>query len=277
MSINIDKEDLRESIDLLNIQKCLPLWYTLSGASTVTYDGEYITIANVLGGYSAIGTGYGSPGLAQSHADFYLSVQATVKAVTTDTSCYFFFLEQRKASYGEYQGFTTTGGAGSHKMEFKSGGTFESDAIAGQDWTVDTLFKIVHAKGVFEHNSDTTGAIATGTAVAHGLYEDGAGLTPTSVIISAAEAGPTDIYVDTVGAATFNINFGGGGNKTFSWIAEYEPTAWCEGYIDGVLKASCTDDADISTQPFSVYCCEPNAVAHSMTLKYPPGIHMGTF
>lgn len=274
MSINIDKEDFREAIDLIEIAQALPIWYNLAGTSTFTYDGEYMIIANSVGAFSAIGTGHGSPSYAATHANKYLVVRATVKAVTTDTSCYFFFLEPKKADYGEFQGFKTDAGAGSHKMEFRSGGTEEEDAIAGQDWTADTVFTIRHRKGVFDHNSGVTAAIATGTAVSHGLFDDGAGLTPTSVIISAAETGPTDIFSSAVGAATFTVNFGGGGNKTFYWIAEYETTALCEGYVGGVLKASCVDDADISAEPFNVYCCEPNGVARSMTLLYPPGIHI---
>ncbi len=274
MSINIDEKLLREAIDLLGISQALPLWYSLTGASTLTYDGEYMTIANTVGQFSALGTGFGSPAYRAGHAGHSLLVRATLKAVGDDRSCYFFFLEHRKGEYGEFQGFKTDAGAGSHKFEFRSSGTEEEDAIAGQDWTVDTLFMIKHRKGTFEHNSDITGAIATGTAVPHGLFSDGAGLTPTSVIVTPAEAGPIDVNTTARGATNFTINFGGGGNKTFSWIAEYETTALCEGYIDGALKASCTDDADISAQPFSVYACEPNAVARSMTLKYPPGIHM---
>jgi len=81
-----------------------------------------------------------------------------------------------------------------------------------------TIDKIRHVAGYITENSGITGAIATGTAVNHGL----AG-TPTSVTVTSAEAGPTDVYVDTVGAASFKINFGGGGNKTFYWTAEYAP------------------------------------------------------
>ena len=70
--------------------------------------------------------------------------------------------------------------------------------------------------GFVTENEGITAAIATGTAVTHGL----AG-TPTSITVTAAETGPTDISVDTVGAASFKINFGGGGNKTFYWQARY--------------------------------------------------------
>jgi hypothetical protein len=75
-----------------------------------------------------------------------------------------------------------------------------------------------HNPGYVTENGGVTGAIATGTAVNHGLS-----VTPGSVTVTAAESGPTDIYVDTVGAASFKINFGGGGNKTFYWVAEYKP------------------------------------------------------
>lgn len=63
-----------------------------------------------------------------------------------------------------------------------------------------------------------SGAIATAGTVTHGL----AG-TPDSVVVTAAETGPTDIYTSAVGATTFAVNFGGGGNKTFYWYAKYIP------------------------------------------------------
>jgi len=72
--------------------------------------------------------------------------------------------------------------------------------------------------GFVTENSGITGAIATGATVTHGL----AG-TPTKVLVTAAESGPTDIYVSAVGATTFVINYGGGGTKTFYWQAEYKP------------------------------------------------------
>jgi hypothetical protein len=69
--------------------------------------------------------------------------------------------------------------------------------------------------GKYTKNGGVTGAIATGTAVNHGLIT-----TPTRLCVTAAESGPTDIYADTVGTTSFKINFGGGGNKTFYWKAE---------------------------------------------------------
>lgn len=68
--------------------------------------------------------------------------------------------------------------------------------------------------GYVSENGGITGAITTGTAVNHGLAT-----TPECVIATAAETGPTDVYVDTVGATSFKINFGGGGTKTFYWRA----------------------------------------------------------
>jgi hypothetical protein len=59
-----------------------------------------------------------------------------------------------------------------------------------------------------------TGAIATGTAVAHGC-----GATPGAVIILSASTGATDVFVDTVGGTNFVVHFGGGGTHVFNWIA----------------------------------------------------------
>lgn len=67
---------------------------------------------------------------------------------------------------------------------------------------------------VITENRGVTSAIATGTTVSHGLS-----FTPTVVQVTAAESGPTDVYVSSVGASTFTINFGGGGSKTFYWSA----------------------------------------------------------
>jgi hypothetical protein len=68
--------------------------------------------------------------------------------------------------------------------------------------------------GWVTQNFGVTAAIASGTAVNHSLD-----VTPTSVTVTAAESGPTDIYVTEVGATSFKINFGAGCNKTFYWYA----------------------------------------------------------
>lgn len=65
-----------------------------------------------------------------------------------------------------------------------------------------------------EENYGVSAAIATGATIAHGLSG-----TPTYVLVTPAETGPTDVTVSAVGAATFVVNFGGGGNKTFYWQA----------------------------------------------------------
>lgn len=98
--------------------------------------------------------------------------------------------------------------------------TIKNNTISGPV-TANILWQGVNSNvrdniGFVTENEGITAAIATGTAVAHGLVG-----TPTSITVTAAEAGPTDLYVDTVGAANFNINFGGGGNKTFYWKARY--------------------------------------------------------
>jgi hypothetical protein len=81
-----------------------------------------------------------------------------------------------------------------------------------------TELSVYRNQGFVTENEGITGSIATGTAVDHGL--DG---TPDIVIVTAAESGPTDVYTSEVGATSFKINFGGGGNKTFYWRAIYKP------------------------------------------------------
>lgn len=81
----------------------------------------------------------------------------------------------------------------------------------------------------------------------------------------------------------FEFNNPGGGEEDAiadqDWTTEHifkithaKDQSACRGYIDGVMKAECTDVADISPQPFSIYCCEPNNTSRTMYLKYPPGI-----
>ena len=92
-------------------------------------------------------------------------------------------------------------------------GTFDNPAYFEE---VGTL-KASGNEGFVTENSGTA-SVETGATVNHGL----AG-TPTLVTVTAAESGPTDIYVSDVGASTFKINFGGGGTKQFYWYAEYQP------------------------------------------------------
>ncbi len=80
--------------------------------------------------------------------------------------------------------------------------------------TVSKTFAVTIEYQTIGFRSGTTGTIATGATVAHGL-----GGTPAQVLVTATQSGPTDIYVTAKGATTFTINFGGGGGKTFDWIA----------------------------------------------------------
>ena len=66
----------------------------------------------------------------------------------------------------------------------------------------------------FSNSSGTTSAIATGATVTHGL-----GRTPSQVLVTAADSGPTNIYTSSKGATTFIINYGGGGTHVFDWMA----------------------------------------------------------
>lgn len=82
----------------------------------------------------------------------------------------------------------------------------------------------------------------------------------------------------------FESNKPGGGAETAiagqDWTTEHTFTinhtknTAVRGYINGVLKAEHTNAADISLQPFSIYCCEPNNSNRIMYLKYPPGIQL---
>lgn len=104
-------------------------------------------------------------------------------------------------------------GAGSNNNTLIGNHVYGTDHVGTiSDAGTDTIIRDNY--GFVSENSGITAAIATATAVAHGL--DG---TPAYVSIVAAEAGPTDIYVTAVGAANFTVNFGGGGNKTFFWRA----------------------------------------------------------
>ena len=94
-------------------------------------------------------------------------------------------------------------------------GTFSTGALGCGGGAHPT---IGHNLGFVTENSGTTGAIASGATVNHGLAS-----TPTSVIVTASETGLTDIYVSAVGDTTFVINYAGGGTHVFYWYAEYKP------------------------------------------------------
>lgn len=189
--INIDLKLLRKALDLKEIARALPLYYD-PGTGTITYDGEWLKLTQA-SGYSAIGTGYGFPAYEAARDTYSLRVEATIK-MDNDSNIYVFFLEPKKAEFSYFQGFRCPGGV--HKFEFNNPGGGEEDLIAGQDWTTEHLFKIMHKKD----------------------------------------------------------------------------RSICRGYIDGAMKAECTDIADISAQPFSIYVGEPNNTPRTTYLKYPPGI-----
>lgn len=195
MSVDIDKKLLRKALEMDELARSAPLVYILAGGSTVSYDGEYLSLVNAAGQFSVIATGYGSPAYEAGQDTFSLIVAAKILAVDNDTNIYFFFLEPRKAVYADFQGFHHDGT--NHCFEFRNGGAEEQDNIAGQDWTVEHEFKILHKK-----------------------------------------------------------------DRTI-----------VRGYIDGVMKAECTDNAFISAQPYSIHSSEPNGVARTVKLKLPPGIY----
>jgi len=91
-----------------------------------------------------------------------------------------------------------------------------------QDWTArqrrdlksiwDDILRVFN---MIRRSTGITGAIASGTAVNHAL-----GAVPSFVLVTAQDAGPTDIYVTARTSTTFVINYGGGGTHVFGWSAE---------------------------------------------------------
>ena len=76
-----------------------------------------------------------------------------------------------------------------------------------------TGYRVKGNIGYLSENSGKSDFISTGGTIAHGLAA-----TPAYVNATAAEAGPTDIYV-SADANNITVNFGGGGSKTFYWEA----------------------------------------------------------
>jgi hypothetical protein len=91
-------------------------------------------------------------------------------------------------------------------------GTATDKAVSFHNHTTAEAFRALGSIGA--RKSGVTAAIATGTAVTHGL-----GVTPTKVLLTAAATGASDIYVDALGATTFTVNFAGGGSRVFYWEA----------------------------------------------------------
>lgn len=70
----------------------------------------------------------------------------------------------------------------------------------------------------YYHTRGTTASAATGQVVAHGLPS-----TPTNIKVTSTGADPGSVWVSSVGATAFTINFSSGGNRAFYWEADYRP------------------------------------------------------
>jgi hypothetical protein len=64
-------------------------------------------------------------------------------------------------------------------------------------------------------STGVTSAIPTGTVIQHGM-----GFTPTAILLTKQDAGPTDVFPSALTATSFTINFSGGGSHVFGWSAE---------------------------------------------------------
>jgi hypothetical protein len=185
-------------IDLQKFRKAFGVWDDFHGTlplyrmGTVEYDGEYVRLDNPSGSYNAWRTGisytrvqYGTP--MRGALDFRGKGYAT-----DDTSIYFFFLEPAKGDYSNYQGFRHDGA--NYCVESRSGGIETQTNLTGQDWKVETEFRIHYR--------------------------------------------------------TDEARF----------------------YINGSLVV--THTTDLSSPPFEVHFGEPNGVARTVFLRYPPGIYL---
>lgn len=106
---------------------------------------------------------------------------------------------------------TASGGVISDVMVMDNDFSVATTAAVGG--TLPTTARIRNNRGYATQNCGSA-SVATGTPVAHGC-----GDAPTVVLVTALESGPADIYVTTIGATNFTINFGGGGTKLFAWQA----------------------------------------------------------
>lgn len=73
---------------------------------------------------------------------------------------------------------------------------------------------VTNNPGFLTRNEGVTGAIATGTTVAHGLA-----VTPTIVLLQAQDGTPTAVFPSAIGATFFTVNYTGGGTHAFAWQA----------------------------------------------------------
>jgi len=81
-----------------------------------------------------------------------------------------------------------------------------------------TSVRMRNNRGYVTENGGVTSAIATGATVSHGCSG-----TPTIVTVTALDSGPTNVYVTSIGASTFTVNYGGGGTHVFAWEAKTQP------------------------------------------------------
>lgn len=116
------------------------------------------------------------------------------------------------ATHGVF--FNNGGGAFSDVMvtdnDFSAASTA---AIAGSG--LSATCRLRNNRGYVSENGGVTSAIATGATVSHGCSA-----TPTIVTVTALDSGPTDVYVTSIGASTFTVNYGGGGTHVFAWEAK---------------------------------------------------------
>ena len=68
--------------------------------------------------------------------------------------------------------------------------------------------------GFRTENGGTATGLSSGSTVAHGLS-----VTPNWVVLTSAQTGNSNIYVTSIGATTFTVNFTTGTNQTFYWRA----------------------------------------------------------
>lgn len=89
--------------------------------------------------------------------------------------------------------------------------------LTGNDAALDSITPNSAAKnqGYKTSAHGSTGSIATGVDVAHGLAA-----TPNLVTLTPTATGPSAIFVSDIGATTFRVNYSGAGPYTFMWEAK---------------------------------------------------------
>jgi len=117
---------------------------------------------------------------------------------------------------GTHGVFMNTSGGGAYTDITIMDNDFSAASTAGIAGAgISATTRIRNNRGYVSENGGATGSISTSAAVTHGCAS-----IPTSVIITPLGVGPTDVYVSSIGATTFTINFGGGGSQAFAWEAK---------------------------------------------------------